>query len=336
MARFSEREVRIWSDEIGVSNQLLAELDLHIVSILKEISENDKFNGKLYLKGGTAINKLHLEDLLRLSVDIDLNHIGSKHEVLKERTTLTNALGAMLRSKYSYDVSVKRSYEQTTMRADYSSLSASAQRIKIEISHVERFPILPPVKKRLKLPEGETSVTTYTLEELLATKIRAFYDRFKGRDVYDIWAADKRTTLDKIALRKMFLYYFYRDRKEFSPKLFYSHLEEAITKNAIEDDVSGYLRPNIDFQLEKAPKSVLEWLSFLGDLDARDNDFLMIVRSLLGKRELPKDERKKISSMIHPLAHLFDNDSKITSDAAKITTDEIKLFSRKSKKLTTR
>lgn len=85
MARFTEREVRIWSDEIGVSNQLLAEQDLHIVSVLKEISENDNFNGKLYLKGGTAINKLHLEDLSRLSVDIDLNHVGSKQEVLKER-----------------------------------------------------------------------------------------------------------------------------------------------------------------------------------------------------------------------------------------------------------
>ena len=336
MARFSEREVRIWSDEIGVSNQLLAELDLHIVSILKEISENDRFNGKLYLKGGTAINKLHLEDLSRLSVDIDLNHIGSKQEVLRERADLTNALREVLRSKHSYDVSMKRSYEQTTMRADYSSLSASAQHIKIEISHVERFPILPPVKKRLKLPEGETSVTTYTLEELLSTKIRAFYDRFKGRDVYDIWAADRRATVDKNALRKMFLYYFYRDRKEFRPKVFYSHLEEAVTKNAIEDDVSGYLKPNIDFQLERATKNVLEWLGFLAKLDVRDNDFLMIVRSLLGKRELPKDERKKISSITHPLAHLFDNDSKITSDAAGITTDQIELFSRKGKKMTTR
>ncbi|MCL4519880.1 MAG: nucleotidyl transferase AbiEii/AbiGii toxin family protein [Thaumarchaeota archaeon] len=336
MARFSEREVRIWSDEIGVSNQLFAEQDLHIVTILREISENDKFSRKLYLKGGTAINKLHLEDLSRLSVDIDLNHIGTKEEVLKERTDLTDALCAVLKSKYSADVSMKRSYEQTTMRVDYSSLSASTQRIKIEISHVERFPILPPVKKRLKLPEGETRVTTYTLEELLSTKIRAFYDRFKGRDVYDIWAADRLVTLDKVALRKMFLYYFYRDRKEFSPKVFYSHLGDAVTKHAIEDDVSGYLRPNIDFQLEKATKSVLEWLGFLGELDARDNDFLLIVRSLLGKRELPKDERKKISSITHPLAHLFDNDSKITSDAAGITTDQIELFSRKGKKLTTR
>ncbi|MHB8565711.1 MAG: nucleotidyl transferase AbiEii/AbiGii toxin family protein [Nitrososphaerales archaeon] len=86
----------------------------------------------------------------------------------------------------------------------------------------------------MKFPEGETNVTTYMLEELLSTKIRAFYDRFKGRDIYDIWAANGKKALDNNALRKMFLYYIYRDRKEFSPKIFSSHLEEAVTSRAIE------------------------------------------------------------------------------------------------------
>ena len=98
----------------------------------------------------------------------------------------------------------------------------------------------------------------------------------------------------------MFLYYFYRDRKEFSPKAFYSHLEEAVTKHAIEDDVSGYLRPNIDFQLEKATKSVLEWLGFLGELDARDNDFLLIVRSLLAKESCLRTNGKKSLRSLTP------------------------------------
>ena len=328
MARFTEREVRIWSDEIGVSNQLLAEQDLHIVSILKEISENDNFNGKLYLKGGTAINKLHLEDLSRLSVDIDLNHVGSKQEVLKERAGLADALGTVLNSKYSYDISMKKTYEQTTIRANYSSLSASPQRLKIEISHIERFPILLPVKKTMKLPDGQTTnVATYALEELLSTKIRALYDRLKGRDVYDAWAANRQTTLDKIAIRKMFLYYFYRDRKEFRPKPFHSRLEEALSKQEIEDDVSGYLRPNIEFKLETASRSVLDWLGFLGELDEQDNDFLLLVRLLLGKEDLPKDKREKISLIINPLLYLFGSDKKITSEAAKVTTEEIKLFS---------
>jgi predicted nucleotidyltransferase component of viral defense system len=38
------------------------------------------------------------------------------------------------------------------------------------------------------LPDGY-DVTTYELEELLATKLRAFYQRRKGRDLFDLSAA---------------------------------------------------------------------------------------------------------------------------------------------------
>jgi hypothetical protein len=48
---------------------------------------------------------------------------------------------------------------------------------KIEISHVERFPIISPVKKQIKTPDGLADVVTYTLEELTATKLRALLER---------------------------------------------------------------------------------------------------------------------------------------------------------------
>lgn len=34
---------------------------------------------------------------------------------------------------------------------------------------------------------GEVDVTTYSLEELIGTKLRALYRRRKGRDLYDLW-----------------------------------------------------------------------------------------------------------------------------------------------------
>jgi hypothetical protein len=37
-------------------------------------------------------------------------------------------------------------------------------------------------------------ITTFTLEELLATKMRALFQRRKGRDLYDLWLG--LTTLD--------------------------------------------------------------------------------------------------------------------------------------------
>jgi predicted nucleotidyltransferase component of viral defense system len=35
--------------------------------------------------------------------------------------------------------------------------------------------------------KGNCEITTYTLEELLATKLRALYQRRKGRDLFDLW-----------------------------------------------------------------------------------------------------------------------------------------------------
>jgi predicted nucleotidyltransferase component of viral defense system len=36
---------------------------------------------------------------------------------------------------------------------------------------------------------GDCEITTYYLEELLGTKLRALYQRRKGRDLFDLWKA---------------------------------------------------------------------------------------------------------------------------------------------------
>ena len=35
--------------------------------------------------------------------------------------------------------------------------------------------------------EGEQEVCTFQVEELVATKLRALYQRRKGRDLFDLW-----------------------------------------------------------------------------------------------------------------------------------------------------
>ena len=47
-----------------------------LTEILKELSEIDSIKRNVVLKGGTAINFLYF-DIPRLSVDIDLDYIGS-------------------------------------------------------------------------------------------------------------------------------------------------------------------------------------------------------------------------------------------------------------------
>ena len=192
-----------------------------VLEELQALYSDDFLSKRLCMKGGTAINKLYLAETSRLSVDLDFNHLGSKEEVLQEKRAVRELIVEVLKKQdNSYDVHYERPYGLTRIKARYKTVGGPDQNFKIEISHVERFPILPPVKKKIKTPDGLANVLSYTLEELTSTKLRALLERFKGRDIYDLYFISQLKP-DSTVVRKMFLYYFYRSRKVFNPKVHY-------------------------------------------------------------------------------------------------------------------
>ena len=66
-------------------------------------------------------------------------------------------------------------------------------RIKIEVDTRERSPAEPVelVAYRVDSPwwSGSAEVRTFPSRELVTTKIRALYQRKKGRDLFDLWMA---------------------------------------------------------------------------------------------------------------------------------------------------
>ncbi len=66
-------------------------------------------------------------------------------------------------------------------------------KLKVEINCREHFHILGLTKIRFDVHNqwftGECQATTYMLDELLGTKLRALYQRRKGRDLYDLYKA---------------------------------------------------------------------------------------------------------------------------------------------------
>ncbi len=325
----TSHDLKAWADEQELSDLLFAELDFRLVKILEAIYHDDFLAKRLYMKGGTAINKLYLKDTSRLSVDLDFNHIGAKEEVLKERQALREHICKIL-EKHDEECIIhsKHRYEQTTIKARYKTLYGMTRSLKIEISHVERFPILPPVQKQIKTPEGNSEVTTYTLEELTSTKLRALMERSKGRDVYDLYFISKLKPNPTIT-RKMFLYYFYRSRKIFNSKIHYQNLTKRYETNYV-DDVSAFIKPTVRFDLSKAAKEVTLAYSFLNDLDSTDKDFLKLAAMLLG-RKIPKKDIATLRKVEKPLSFLFDG-TEISETAANILADEIKLFARSKHK----
>ena len=324
MLRLTVHDVRVWADEQGISDLLFAELDYRLVKVLEALYRDDFLSERLCMKGGTAINKLYLGETSRLSVDLDFNHVGPKEEVLKERRDVRERIVELLtKQDDSYVIHSERRYEQTRIKVRYKTVAGPIRSFKIEISHVERFPIVSLVKKQVKTPEGLADVITYTLEELTATKLRALLERFKGRDIYDLYFISQLKP-DPTVTRKMFLYYFYRARKVFNPKVHYKNLTKRYESGNYTDDVSAFIKPTVTFDLANAAKDVISQYAFLNELDSEDKDFLIIAGILLGKK-MPKESIARLQKVDKPLKLLF-GDISISQEASEIGANEIKLY----------
>ena len=140
-------------DELNKDNNFIKsnlEKVVRLLDILNYIStELDPYQCKLVLKGGTAINLMYT-NLARLSVDIDLDYIGSldKEKAKQDRTVIMDALDNYMRGE-GYDVSPKSRGSVILESRTYSYTNANGNRdnIKVEINFIDRIHIGPSVKK---------------------------------------------------------------------------------------------------------------------------------------------------------------------------------------------
>ena len=86
----------------------------------------------------------------------------------------------------------------------YESANQVPAKLKIEINTTEHFQVLPlktvPFSTNSEWFNGSADIITYEIDELMATKLRALYQRRKGRDLFDVWyAVDRKlVNLDKV------------------------------------------------------------------------------------------------------------------------------------------
>ena len=322
MLELTETRVRKRADDLRIKDLRLAELDMRLSEVLKSIYSDSFLSEKLYLKGGTAINKLYLRRTPRLSVDLDFNAIGERKEVLRQRKRIRLRIIDVLKEQDpGYRIRSKTRYELIPVHASFNPVfGGGAQHLKIEISNIERFPVLEPRKIEL----GGVGIHTYSLEELTATKLRALYSRLKGRDIYDLYFISN-LGLNRVVLRKLVLYYFYRSGKVFNPKLFFDNIRGKFKSKKYVDDVSGFVRSDVEFSIEDAVKEVLSHYCFLGDLDEGDENFIALSRKLLGK-PVSKDKLGVISDIKYPLLYLFGGSAALSERARGADVEDIKVF----------
>ena len=115
----------------------------------------------------------------------------------------------------------------------------------MEINTREHFSVLGLVKRPFEVASrwwsGHAEITTYTLDELLGTKLRALYQRKKGRDLFDLWTASHCASVDMDKLVQCFLRYIDNDGLRISQAEFEVNLREKLQDPLFHRDIEPLL-----------------------------------------------------------------------------------------------
>ena len=135
-------------------------------------------------------------------------------------------------------------------------------RLKIELNTGERFHVLEPVKRSLHIASrwfsGAAEISTYRLEELLGTKLRALYQRKKCRDLFDLWHASNLANPDPAVIARCFTEYLKRSSLTVSRAEFEENLIRKMRDRISLSDVVPLLAPGVPWDPEAAATYLLQ------------------------------------------------------------------------------
>jgi predicted nucleotidyltransferase component of viral defense system len=236
------------------------EQDLILCRALLEIFRDSDVSTHLILRGGTALHKLYGSTPLRYSEDIDLvqrtaGPIGPLLDRLRAR--LDPLLGRPRRENNPDNVTLR-------YRMESEIPPVVPLRLKIEINTREHFDVLGitsgPWAVRSIWFEGDTGVSTYTLEELLATKLRALYQRRKGRDLFDLWIGLRMERVDPVRIAGAFRRYMKEEGAKVTREEFEANLAAKVASRVFNEDLRPLLAPKVEYDAETAARVVSEQL----------------------------------------------------------------------------
>lgn len=248
------RSIAPWADNDQV------EQDLIISRTMLEIFSDESLRQSVAFRGGTALHKLYIEPPSRYSEDIDLVQI-TEGPIGPMLDRLRNIVGAYLGEAR---VSHRESSVRLWFRYRSEFPPSATSRLKIEIQTREHFSVMPLEQKPLTVDnpwfEGEGNIITYHIDELLGTKLRALYQRRKGRDLFDLWAALESGLVSAEQVVRCFAEYMGRQGLRVRRAEFEHNLQDKIEDRTFLRDVEPLLRPEVEYSAEVAHGAVMQSL----------------------------------------------------------------------------
>lgn len=251
-----EAAITHWRNVAPWPHDALVEQDLILCRSLVEIFGHKDVAPRVVLRGGTALHKLYAASPLRYSEDIDLVQAaaGPIGELLDQiRSRLDPVLGVPRRERNPDNVTLR-------YRVESEIPPVVPLRLKVEINTREHFsvygPVAVPFLVRSPWFAAEAEVRTYTLDELLATKLRALYQRRKGRDLFDLWVGLQTPGIDPRRIVEAFRRYLAKEKARITRTQFEKNLALKLSSGPFTSDLLPLLAPGVPYETQAAARLV--------------------------------------------------------------------------------
>ncbi len=271
MRPLTRRDVISHQAHVPWPHQRQVEQDLLLCRAMAALF-NDKFlRSQIAMRGGTLLHKVHLAPPSRYSEDIDLVLFGDRpedHVAKAVRRVLKPEFGMPSDSIWdTIRLAVRNTVKPSrVLRLTYSVPSViepgATLDIVVEANVTERSPhravVAIPFEFAFRDATVAAEVNGYDIHEMLGTKLRALFQRKRGRDLFDLyWALTKATpAVQPAAVIESFQHYLQQEGAVAGRAEFLGILDGHLADRGFCSDMSPLLRTGLSYDPREAGEVV--------------------------------------------------------------------------------
>ncbi|MFT3906773.1 MAG: nucleotidyl transferase AbiEii/AbiGii toxin family protein [Steroidobacteraceae bacterium] len=242
-----------WTERAPWPDLRQVEQDLIISRALCDLFNAPALREAIAFRGGTAIHKLLFQTPRRYSEDIDLVQlvpapIGPTIDAVRDAL---GWLGKCRREQAGHSVHL-------TFRFSPEADLQSSLKLKVEINTREHQSLLGvrryPFDVSSDWYQGNTQINSYEAEELFGTKLRAFLQRRKGRDLFDLAQGLGQLQIDRDKLLSSFDHYLAIEGQSITRAVAEQRMLEKLA-HSLTEDIARLLPSETSFSEDDALKA---------------------------------------------------------------------------------
>ena len=245
-------DIVAWRQQAPWVSDAQVEQDLVISRALVAIFSDTELSQMVAFRGGTALHKLYFKPSRRYSEDIALVQIkaGPIGTVLDKLQAVLNLFLGTPKRKQTLEGAT------LTYRMESEGPPVITMRLKVEINTREHF-ALQGVQRRpfavsTRWFSGSCEIATYSLAELLATKLRALYQRRKGRDLFDLWLGLTEGKADALKIIEIFKQYMAAEGQNIDIRTYKTNMQDKMKHAGFLSDLKPLLTANLQYDVWEA------------------------------------------------------------------------------------